>query len=69
MLTIIWHQNFHGGAEENYKICTESRGWPVNTPASDSGGPELKPRPGGWMNPIVIFFNLSRQMPGYLKQA
>jgi hypothetical protein len=43
----------------------------INTPASYSGGPRFKCRPGdrlSWLRVLVLFLSLSRQIPGqYLK--
>jgi hypothetical protein len=43
----------------------------INTPASYSGGPRFKCRPGNrlsWLRVLVVFLSLSRQIPGqYLK--
>jgi hypothetical protein len=51
-----------------HKIRTERRGPVVGTPASYSGGPAFKSRPGGrlsWLTFPVVFLIPLRQMPGY----
>jgi hypothetical protein len=50
-----------------HKLSSESRGQMVNIPASYSGGPGFKSRPGdrlSWLRYFVVFLSSSKQMQG-----
>jgi hypothetical protein len=52
----------------NHNIITEFRSRVINTPASYSGDPGFKSRPGdrlSWLRVFVVFLSLYSRMPGY----